>query len=221
MKFTKELNLLLKARYPIIYISSFEEERIEYLIFKNVKEYSEKSIYSWNFIDGYKNFLPNPKFGAKNPLQALELIENLKINKGTIFILKDFHKFLFDISVSRKIKNLINILTSESKNIIIISSEIEIPKELRENITLLEFLLPTSKEIKAELIRLENTIQKKFKIEFLEVLIRSCQGLSIEKIRRTLTKSIITYGSINYKTINLIFFEKKLLINQTQILEFC
>ena len=38
MKFIKELNLLLKARYPIIYISSFEEERIEYLIFKNIKE---------------------------------------------------------------------------------------------------------------------------------------------------------------------------------------
>ena len=221
MKFIKELNLLLKARYPIIYISSLEEERIEYLIFKSIKEYNDKSIYSWNFIDGYKNFLPNPKFAAKNPLQALEFIETFKISNGTIFILKDFHKFLFDISVSRKIKNLISILTTQSKNIIIISSEIEIPKELRENITLLEFLLPTTKEIKAELIRLQNVIKKEFKVEFLEILIRSCQGLSIEKIRRTLTKSIIQYGSINYKTINLIFFEKKLLINQTQILEFC
>ena len=78
MKFTKELNLLLKARYPILYISSFEEERVEYLIFKKIRENTDRLIYSWNFIDGYKNYLQNPKFAAKNPLQALELIENFK-----------------------------------------------------------------------------------------------------------------------------------------------
>ena len=55
MKFTKELNLLLKARYPILYISSFEEERVEYLIFKKIRENTDRLIYSWNFIDGYKN----------------------------------------------------------------------------------------------------------------------------------------------------------------------
>ena len=32
MVFSKELNLLLKARYPIIYISTFEEDRLEYTI---------------------------------------------------------------------------------------------------------------------------------------------------------------------------------------------
>ena len=30
MSFRKELTLLFKARYPIIYIASFEEERVEY-----------------------------------------------------------------------------------------------------------------------------------------------------------------------------------------------
>ena len=221
MKFTKELNLLLKARYPILYISSFEEERVEYLIFKKIRENTDRLIYSWNFIDGYKNYLQNPKFAAKNPLQALELIENLKIDRGTIFILKDFHKFLFDISISRKIKNLLKILRTQSKTIIILSSEIEIPKELKDSITNLEFLLPSPNQIKAELLRLENILEKKFDLEFLEILIRSFQSFSIEKIRRILTKSIAKYGVINYKTIKLIYNEKKILINETKILEFC
>jgi SpoVK/Ycf46/Vps4 family AAA+-type ATPase len=221
VKFTKELNLLLKARYPILYISSFEEERVEYLIFKRIRENTDRLIYSWNFIDGYKNYLQNPKFAAKNPLQALELIESLKIDTGTIFILKDFHKFLFDISISRKIKNLLKILRTQSKTIIILSSEIEIPKELRDSITNLEFLLPSTNQIKAELLRLENILEKKFEQEFLELLIRSFQSFSIEKIRRILTKSIAKYGGINYKTIRLIYNEKKILIDETKILEFC
>jgi len=220
MKFSQELNLLLKARYPIIYISTFEEERVEYTIQKTLREYQTRSIYTWDFIDGYKNNLNNPKFAAKNPLQALELIENLNTNTPSIFILKDFNKFFFDISISRKIRNLIKILKTQAKNIIIISTEIEIPKELNDLITILEFSLPTEKEIKAELIRLGKSINKEFEGEFLENLIRSCQGLSIEKIRKALSKSIVKYGSLNIKSINLILVEKKQIISQTQILEF-
>ena len=37
MKFTDELILLLKARYPIIYINTIEEDRVEYIIRKNIK----------------------------------------------------------------------------------------------------------------------------------------------------------------------------------------
>jgi tetrahydromethanopterin S-methyltransferase subunit H len=36
-----------------------------------------------------------------------------------------------------------------------------------------------------------------------------------------LTKSIAKYGGINYKTIKLIYNEKKNIINETKILEFC
>ena len=220
MKFSQELNLLLKARYPIIYISSFEEERVEYTITKIVQDSQTHSIYNWNFIDGYKNNLSNPKFAAKNPLQALELIETLNVNSPTIFILKDFNKFFFDISISRKIRNLLKILKTQSKNIIIISSEIEIPKELNEIITVLEFSLPNEKEIRSELIRLLNSINKPIEEKFLEILIKTSQGLSIEKIRRALSKSIVKMGSLNSETIKHILDEKKQIISQTQILEF-
>ena len=37
MKFTDELTLLLKARYPIVYINTIEEDRVEYIIRKYIK----------------------------------------------------------------------------------------------------------------------------------------------------------------------------------------
>ena len=37
MKFTDELTLLLKARYPVIFINTIEEDRVEYVIRKHIK----------------------------------------------------------------------------------------------------------------------------------------------------------------------------------------
>ena len=37
LKFSDELTLLLKARYPIIYINTFEEDRVEYVIRQSIK----------------------------------------------------------------------------------------------------------------------------------------------------------------------------------------
>ena len=153
MSFSKELNILLKARYPIIYITSYEEERVEYS-FKFKTYHSRKIIYNWNFIDGYT---ANPNIAnkaIKNPLQALDLIENVKDDQSNVFILKDFNKFLTDISVSRKLRNLSRQLKSEPKTIIILATSIDIPVELKDIITILEFPLPTPDEINTEITRL-------------------------------------------------------------------
>ena len=37
MNFNDELTLLLKARYPVIYINTIEEDRVEYIIRKSIK----------------------------------------------------------------------------------------------------------------------------------------------------------------------------------------
>ena len=141
MAFTEEFNLLLKARYPILYISSLEEDRIEYTIRKCVKKLGNKAIYTWDFVDGYINNPNNKGFAAKNPLQALELVEKLTGDTPALFILKDFDKFLTDVSVSRKLKNLIRILKTQPKTLVILATEVNIPVELYDLITFVEFKL--------------------------------------------------------------------------------
>ena len=45
MNFNDELMLLLKARYPVIYIHTIEEDRVEYIIRKNIKTNNEVRIH--------------------------------------------------------------------------------------------------------------------------------------------------------------------------------
>jgi SpoVK/Ycf46/Vps4 family AAA+-type ATPase len=221
MKFTSELTLFLKARYPIIYINTIEEDRVEYVIRKNVKMNLNRSIYSWDFIDGYTNNPNNQGFGKRNPLQALELVERLNAETPALFLLKDFNRFLTDLSISRKLRNISRILKLQPKTIIIIGSDLMIPKELQELITVLQFQLPLEDEISQELTRLINSLNIEVESKLLENLTRACQGLSLERIRRVLSKIIATYKTIDENSISILLSEKKQIISQTEILEYC
>jgi SpoVK/Ycf46/Vps4 family AAA+-type ATPase len=221
MKFTSELALFLKARYPIIYINTIEEDRVEYVIRKNVKTNLNRSIYSWDFVDGYTNNPNNQGFAKRNPLQALELVERLNPETPALFLLKDFNRFLTDLSISRKLRNISRILKLQPKTIIIIGSDLAIPKELQELITVLQFQLPLEDEISQELTRLINSLDIKVDPELFENLTRACQGLSLERIRRVLSKIIATYKTIDNNSIAVLLSEKKQIISQTEILEYC
>ena len=220
MTFNNELNLFLKARYPIIYINTIEEDRVEYVIRKNVKTNLKRSIYSWDFVDGYTNNPNNQGFGNRNPLQALELIERLNPETPAIFLLKDFNRFLNDLAISRKLRNLSRLLKLQPKTIIIIGSELNIPLELQDLVTILQFQLPTEEEIILELQRLIKSLKIKVDTKLFESLTRSCQGMSLERIRRVLSKIIATYKTINENSISILLNEKKQIISQTEILEY-
>ena len=220
MKFNDELIILLKARYPIIFIDTIEEDRVEYVIRKQIKASLNRSIYSWDFVDGYTNNPNNEGFAKRNPLQALELIERLTAETPALFLLKDFNRFLTDVSISRKLKNVSRILKLQPKTIIIIGSDFQIPKELQDLITVLQFKLPLESEIDQELTRLITSLNLKIDQTLFESLTRACQGLSLERIRRVLSKIIATHKTIDEKSIGVLLSEKKQIISQTEILEY-
>ena len=76
MNFLNDFILLLKARYPIIYVSTYEEERIEYIIRLCCKKYIARTYYSWDFINGYQGNPNDSGFAAKNPIEALGATED-------------------------------------------------------------------------------------------------------------------------------------------------
>ena len=184
MIFEEELLVLLNARYPIIYILTIEEDRLEYTIRNRIVNKSYSSLYVWDFIQGYKLNPMKKEFAKRNPLEALEFIENINSRTPSIFILKDFKRFLKDLTISRKLRNILQLLKVQPKTIIIIDTEVQIPNELKDHITILKFNLPTPLEIDAELARLSKSLVLKgrFRKRMVEKIIQACQGLSLEKI---------------------------------------
>jgi SpoVK/Ycf46/Vps4 family AAA+-type ATPase len=220
MSFSEEFELLLRACYPLIYIPTPEEERVEGAIATCAKHIGNRFVYIWDFVDGYQDNPNNEGVGRRNPLQALEFVEQLPPNLGGIFILRDFHRFLEDISISRKLRNLARKLKSQPKNIVIVSPQLEIPAELTEVLTIVDFPLPTAAEIREETLRLVASIGQSLSDGLLDELVRSAQGLSLERIRRVLTQCIARHANIEAEDVELILEEKRQSIRQTQILDF-
>jgi ATP-dependent 26S proteasome regulatory subunit len=218
--FKDEFELLLRARYPLIYIPTLEEERVEESIAQCAKNQGNRAVYIWDFVEGYQGNPTDNGVGRRNPVQALEQIEKLNPSAPAIFILRDFHRFLDDISVSRKLRNLARLLKSQPKNIVILSPQISIPEELSEALTVLEFPLPDRTEIRTEIDRLLVAIGRSLESRVIDEMVRSCQGLSLERIRRVLARAIATHGELRSDDVELILEEKRQTIRQTQILEF-
>lgn len=220
MAFIQEFELLLRARYPLLYIPTLEEERVEMAIAQIAQRQNNRAVYTWDFVDGYQGNPNDAGFGRRNPLQALELAEKLPIKAPAVFILRDFHRFLDDVAIARKLRNLSRLLKSQPKNIVIISPQIQIPPDLTDVLTVLEFPLPNTDDIRTELVRLLSSTPQPPEERTLDELVRSCQGLSIERIRRVIARAIATHGALRPEDVELVLEEKRQTIRQTQILDF-
>ncbi|MEY3826012.1 MAG: hypothetical protein RLZZ148_826, partial [Cyanobacteriota bacterium] len=135
-------------------------------------------------------------------------------------VLRDFHRFLEDISISRKLRNLARTLKSQPKNLILIAPQVEIPSELTEVFTVLDFPLPNASEMRTEIQRLISSTGKNLPDKLLDELVRAAQGLSLERIRRVLARCLASTGEIEPEDVELILEEKRQSIRQTQILDF-
>ena len=220
MGFKDELLLLLRARYPLIYVSTFEEERVEQVIATTAQQLSNRGVYYWDFVEGYQGNPNDQGVARRNPLQALEHVEKLPESVAAIFVLRDFHRFLEDVAVSRKLRTLARNLKSQPKNLIVVAPQVQVPEDLSEMITVLEFALPDVHEIRQEVTRLLSSLNTSLASQDLDTLVQSCQGLSIERIRRVLARGIVAHGTFRPDDINLVLEEKRQTIRQTQILDF-
>jgi SpoVK/Ycf46/Vps4 family AAA+-type ATPase len=220
MSFQDEFELLLRACYPLLYIPTTEEERVETAIADCGQRLGKRAIYIWDFVEGYQDNPNNENIGKRNPLQALEFVEKLPDQVGGIFILRDFHRFLEDVSIARKLRNLARHLKSQPKNVVILSPQLQIPTDLAEVLTVVDFPLPTNPEIKTEIQRLLATTGQSLNPKLLDDLARAAQGLSLERIRRVLTRCLASHSQIEADDVELMLAEKRQSIRQTQILDF-
>src|SRR5437762_1349721 len=152
MNFQTEIETLIRARYPILYVISSEEMRVQQLVVDIAKK-RQKKVFEWSYSTGIVpagTSIQSQKHrnaATKDPLMALDqVIEQVE---PAIFIFKDFHPFLTknNFAVTRKLKEIALHLKNSFKTIILVSPTLEIPTELEKEITVLNFPLPDRKEL--------------------------------------------------------------------------
>ncbi len=218
MVFEHELDLLIRSSYPIVYIPTPEEERAEQLVASVAAQgVPPRAVFTWDFVNGFEG---GPTRAAGNPMQALNEIEKAHPDLPAVFVLRDFHRFLEDVQVARKLRNLTRHLKASRKTLIILAPTLRIPVDLAEEITVLDLAPPSAEEIDSELDTLLGQVTVRLSQGSRDALVKACQGLMMTRIRLALARAVASYGRLDERAITLMLEEKKQRIRRTEVLEF-
>jgi len=232
MNFQVEIETLIRARYPILYIISSEEMRVQQLVLEVAKK-RQKKVFEWSYSTGIvpagtsiqSQKLRNP--ATKEPLAALDqVIEQVE---PAIFIFKDFHPFLTkgNYAVTRKLKEIALHLKNSFKTILLISPVLEIPTELEKEITVLNHPLPAREDLSELLDRIITDVSqfKQVKIDLddagRERLLQAALGLTLGEAENVFAKIIVKEERLSGDDVSEVFAEKQQIIRKSGLLEYC
>ena len=78
------LDLLIRARTPLLWIRSSEEERVEVLLEQAAKRLQPRRLASWDFIGGLKGVLNEEGLGSRQPMAVLQSVSYTHLTLPTI-----------------------------------------------------------------------------------------------------------------------------------------
>jgi ATP-dependent 26S proteasome regulatory subunit len=231
MNFQTEIEILIRARYPILYVITSEEMRVQRLLVE-IAAARQKKVFEWTYSSG---IVPagasiqsqkgrNP--ATKEPLAALDLV--IDQVEPAIFLFKDFHPFLTrsNFAVIRRLKDIALHLKNSRKTIVLISPVMEIPAELDKEITVINFPQPTKEDLGELLDKAVEDLRESQQVEIAlddagrDRLLQAALGLTLGEAENVFAKIIVKNQRLSGEHVNEVFAEKQQIIRKSGLLEY-
>jgi AAA+ superfamily predicted ATPase len=228
-----ELEVLIRARYPIIYVLSWEEERVEKQI-AEIAARRNKKFHVWTYTQGIVRFGSEPQRTKSNtgsttdPLAALDAV--LQHVEPAIYLFKDFHPFTEEnranLAVIRRLKDVAYHLRDSYKTIVIVAPMMRIAPELDKDVTLLEFRPPDTKDFNKLLDRIIEDVKDKPQVRInldaagRERLVQAARGLTLKEAENVFAKTLVLDGTLDAEDVSVVFSEKQQIIRKSGLLEY-
>lgn len=225
MEALAEIDVLIRAKYPILYLISWEERRVEEALTATCKHLN-RTLHSWTLTQGMRPPV-NRTAGPPNPtalpgeLEALALVHEAP--EYTVFLLKDFHPYMKDSRVIRLLRDLANRLRGRAQTIILMGPTLTLPMELEKDVTVIDFPLPTAKEIESKLdqcieaVKGNTSVDTSLEPQARELILKSAQGLTIDEVESVFARSLVEKKHFD---IEVILEEKKQIVRKSGLLEY-
>ena len=216
-----QLDLLIRARTPILWIRSLEEERVETLLEQAAQRLGGRTLLRWDFIDGLSGAPNRSGEAARNPMAALACLDPLPPEQGALLVLRDFHRYCEDAGVCRRLRNLAASLRQAPRTLVITAPDWSIPRELEDSITLLDLPLPAAEEIRRLLSTIANASGQPLAPGVCEQLTAACHGLSEQRVRQLAARALARRGQLGEADLAEVLEEKRQAIAKSELLEYC
>ncbi|MFA5555219.1 MAG: AAA family ATPase [Phycisphaerae bacterium] len=226
-----ELEVLIRARYPLVYVISWEEQRVQEEIIR-IAERLDKKVFEWSINTG---LIPagtsilsqkHRDTATQDPLVALDsVVEQVD---PALYVFKDFHPFLKsqNMSVIRRLREVAASLKNTYKTIVMVSPMFEMSAELEKDLTIIDFDLPGEKELTKLLAHIIDQVKDNPKLnvridtKVKEQIVHALLGLTLNEAENVLAKTLVQNRGLNEKSLSIINSEKKQIIRKSGLLEY-
>ncbi len=219
----EELNILVQAQYPLIYLITPEEERAEHAVAKIAKDHGDyKRVFVWTVTRGMVEY-GQPRQGTQHntvsPEAAIEW--TIRQKEGGIYIFKDLHAFIEGPVITRWLRDAIASFKDSDKLIILMSPIQTVPIELEKEVVVLDYPLPNLTELNQVLDQqLAKSRGNRLDTETREKLLKAALGLTKDEAEKVYRKAHVKAGHLTESEVEIVLSEKKQLIRRNGILEY-
>lgn len=235
--FRETLALLFRARFPVLYVESFEEQRVldevravasNHTVMRTVRP-----VYVWSSVRGLVGPGGSPEAGTSDPKKALDWL--LRREEPGVFVMLDLHAHLgenhrpADPTVVRLLREVTSSFSNgaAARALVIVAPLLRIPPELEKDITLVDFPLPGEQEIRAVLdnmIAANSAANSRIRIDVDSVgrerLTKAALGLTLHEATNAFARAMVDDGVLSNDDVQVVLEEKKQTIRKSGLLDF-
>lgn len=208
----------VRAGHPGIYLVSAEETRVE-SVMQSVAQSVNHPLFVWSVTTGLVDPQNGQTRNANDPLQVLELIEELP--EETIVLLKDFHLFLEEGNpvLIRQLKETLRAAKAKGRTLVLLGCRCLLPPELEREFVVVEFRLPDAETLGRVLDSLADSAgQPKPDGDEREALLDAASGLTSIEAENAGALSLVETGRL---CPSVIAREKAQEVRKNGLLEIC
>lgn len=228
------LQLYDDARYPIIYVTTPEEERVIAAI-QSIANRSNRPVYLWSHGLGLR-VRNKPIEGTESPINALKkCIANPQ--EEAVYVFKDLDLFMQNPQVISLLREIADLFKTSYKSMFIISPVLQLPIHLQKEVLVVDLPLPKASEMSIFIDKVIDQIKQKAAdasdkqpqrneqtpIVDLpngkEPLVRASLGLTLTETEDAISLSIAKYGCLDSRAIDCVLEEKRGIIRKSDIME--
>lgn len=181
---------MLKAYYPVLYLTSYEYDRTKQKIegIVNILRSENKNLrlFNWNCVDGLRlieGVIPSPvrnKDGEEivEPEETLKYILNDRESSKDIFVLEDFNNYIEEENVKFYIRSIAEKARHTNTHAIVLSAVYKLPIELEKYVTVLNIPLPDRGDMEKTLGVVERQCKINLTVEMRNRMVDAALGMT-------------------------------------------
>ncbi len=207
--FRRTLAGLLKARFPLLYVETWEEDRALGEICSVAGDAAAvrtpRRVYTWSRTDGVRAVGGGALKGTTDPMRALDAV--MAAEEPSVFVLHDLHPELgygckADAAVVRRLRDLVTHTRTGAAPLtaVLMSPVLQLPVELEKSITVVDFNLLNEQELAAllrDMVASNASVNVTATPDERERIINAAVGLTVSEAENAFARAMVNNGSLD------------------------